>query len=162
MFNWELLGEIQFRRLQSASKIHSHHLWVKKHMIVSFDFSLGSVTAGQSRLSIFLSAGRHPCPWISEHTGACLILCVMVEQGLGFVPTVCGNGHLCALTGPHGTAVGSSKEKAQHKACSGTACLGDTTAGSCDDWGVSRQVFVVIVILSEEFFTYHCASSYGV
>lgn len=123
---------------------------------VSFDFSSGSLIAGQgcwapsspsAYLSLVFWSHRNVYKPSSFH--------VRWSSPLGLVLTVCHEG--LSLLSKDGTKEYWDPAGKGHSS-SGTACLGDTSADSCNNWAVCWQVFVVMVIPSEELLPSYCAS----
>lgn len=81
---------------------------------------------------------------------ACLTTqeCVPAWHVLQNHKTFCGSSLLCgdrhAPAERCQASPGSCREKAQSKACSGTACPGDMSAGSCGDRGIRWQISAVM------------------
>lgn len=134
-------------KLQSASKKPLPITCGQKILNCILRFQLGQCwhRAGEVRhLPLPLQGLSLPtCP-------ACLTTqeCVPAWHVLQNHETFCGSSLLCgdrhAPAERCQASPGSCREKAQSKACSGTACPGDTSAGSCGDRGIRWQISAVM------------------
>lgn len=162
----ELLGEIQQQAAVSLENPFPS-LVAKKYLIASFVFSLGSVGTGQERSGIFLFLCRGlslpTCPACLT-TQVCVPAWHILQNHEAFCGSslLCGDCHTPARAERCQASLGSCREKAQSKACSGTACPGDMSVGSCGDWGIRWQISAVMFFFfsREELLASHCAWSH--